>query len=632
MNIVLVEFPWQAEQICKNKIYLDDIIISTDPEASYNLKRNNYKYFEIHNICDHKKLWDEYKNLTYKTLEIVKVLDKHLWKFDERFKNLKWNLFDDFHLTFKISYDQLYYYIELISELIKKYNPSEITVAASEDIKIENTEMLIDSNVGLFQFLLSKMIKDKKKIKINYMTEELEIKFSKNINRHNINLLDKQKIKRKLKNLYFKLIFYLKYIFTKSEYFSVGCTEINKFKKLYPKESNKYMCYNHENIHYGSKGENWKYFKVFCNSLNNDSKFIELISPMNYNLKNIFFEVISQLSKNFDNLIKEYKDAKKKIIKINPKCLIFESTVPYFSPNIIFRKVCKDLKLPFVTWTHGGCNHYSLHGWDVCDYRLCENHISYGIHLDEILNDKKSVLNKLNLHKRLKIYPIGSPRFDFFLRKKKIKKKLKKSKKLTILYTICCIEPRNQYYFGFNREKVFSMEWEFQYQIIKLLKNYQDKYEIIIKDFPTGFPIGRGLWKSVLKDLNANKIRYVSNEFLFTDLLKISDLNIFPRISTSFFESLYFDADIFAMEEDQDIDINLYKDKLKNEIFCFNDAKKYLTNLDNYLNEGNFYKTTKENSRNYFINFANFEKRDTLLDNALTQIVNENSKPYFNKN
>ena len=44
----------------------DKIIISTDPEASYNLKKNNYKYFEIHNICDHKKLWDEYKIITDK--------------------------------------------------------------------------------------------------------------------------------------------------------------------------------------------------------------------------------------------------------------------------------------------------------------------------------------------------------------------------------------------------------------------------------------------------------------------------------------------------------------------------------------------------------------------------------------
>ena len=51
--------------------------------------------------------------------------------------------------------------------------------------------------------------------------------------------------------------------------------------------------------------------------------------------------------------------------------------------------VAKVLKLPYVTWTHGGHNHYSLPGWDVTDYRLCQNHISYGIHLKEILKDEK---------------------------------------------------------------------------------------------------------------------------------------------------------------------------------------------------------------------------------------------------
>ena len=51
-----------------------------------------------------------------------------------------------------------------------------------------------------------------------------------------------------------------------------------------------------------------------------------------------------------------------------------------------------------------------------------KNHISYGIHLDEIIKNKKSILNKLNLQKEHKIYPIGSAlRFDYFIKKKKEK-------------------------------------------------------------------------------------------------------------------------------------------------------------------------------------------------------------------
>ena len=77
------------------------------------------------------------------------------------------------------------------------------------------------------------------------------------------------------------------------------------------------------------------------------------------------------------------------------------------------------------------------------------------------------------------------------------------------------------------------------------------------------------------------------------------------------------------MEEDSDIDINLYKNKLKNEIFCFNDTEKYLKSLEDYLVEGNFYKKNKEKSKEYFVNLNYFQKRDKLLKNALSKIANK---------
>ena len=165
------------------------------------------------------------------------------------------------------------------------------------------------------------------------------------------------------------------------------------------------------------------------------------------------------------------------------------------------------------------------------------------------------------------------------------------------------------------------MQWEFHYRVIKLLKKYQYKYNIIIKDFPQGYPTGRSLWKNVLYDLEAKNILYVSSQFSLTDLLKSSDLNIFPALSTPFFESLYFDGDIFSMEED--IDTNLYRDKLKNEIFCFNNTNEYIKELNKYLEQGNFYKKEKKYSRDYFINFSNIDKRDKLLSQALFQIAQD---------
>ena len=79
-------------------------------------------------------------------------------------------------------------------------------------------------------------------------------------------------------------------------------------------------------------------------------------------------------------------------------------------------------------------------------------------------------------------------------------------------------------------------------------------------------------------------------------MLKISDLNLFSVLSTTFFESLYFDADIFFIEDKDEIDSNICENKLKNELFYFSDTDQYIKELDAYLNKGKFYKTKKDNS------------------------------------
>ena len=56
----------------------------------------------------------------------------------------------------------------------------------------------------------------------------------------------------------------------------------------------------------------------------------------------------------------------------------------------------------------------------------------------------------------------------------------------------------------------------------------------------------------------------MSHEHTVNDLLRISDLNILPWGSTTFFEALYFDADIFVIEED--IFEKPFEKQLKDEI------------------------------------------------------------------
>ena len=174
---------------------------------------------------------------------------------------------------------------------------------------------------------------------------------------------------------------------------------------------------------------------------------------------------------------------------------------------------------------------------------------------------------------------------------------------------------RNHFYFGRNREKFETSLWELHYDILNLLKKYQNKYNIIFKDYPEGH---KSLWKKVLIDINADKILHVSSEHSVNSLLKISDLNIMPWISTTFFQALYFDADIFVLEED--IFEKPFEERLKDEIFYFKNNQKFLLELSKYLEVGNFYTCDKKNSKNYFLHLDYLNKRDELLNDCLSKI------------
>ena len=176
---------------------------------------------------------------------------------------------------------------------------------------------------------------------------------------------------------------------------------------------------------------------------------------------------------------------------------------------------------------------------------------------------------------------------------------------------------RNNFYFGRNREKCETSIWEFHHDIFLLLKKYQNKYNIIFKDYPNR---KRNLWKRILKDINADEISFISNEHSVSDLLRISDLNILPWGSTTFFEALYFDADIFVIEED--IFEKPFEEQLKDEIFYFKNNQKFLLELSKYLEVGNFYTCDKKNSKNYFLKFEYLNNRDQILNKSLSKINN----------
>ena len=612
MRIILVEFSWQAEAIInKKESFKKDVIVSLNPESSYILKTNEISYFETYQICNHKELWSQYKTITNHTIKISKVLDEALWNQDKKFRDLNWKFFNDHHYPLKISFDQLFYYTELISKLIEKFNPSEIIIADTRNVLITDDYLLIDSKISVIKYLLKKLKGSSSKIKISFVfqNQNKKSKFLFFVNLKNF-------IKNEFKNIYYKINFLVSYHLSKPKYLSINCDEILRYKKLYPSESKFFLLYHHNNTNKKNIND-LTFFYNFIDHLKNKTNFYNLIKYKDISFELIFHEILLKLLGRRNFLLDEYYKAKKIVNQSKPACVIFQSTVSFNSANITFRKVCIDLKIPFVIWMHGGYGvGYSFPGYDVTDFRFCKNHISYGSFLKDSIADNKCILKKLKPTENHNILPVGSPKLDYENMKKNLNKISKPNNKKTILFLTGALVNRNRFYFGRNREKFETSLWEFHYDILNLLKKYQNKYNIIFKDYPKGH---KGLWKKVLIDINADKILYVSSSHSVNSLLRISDLNIMPWISTTFFETLYFDADIFVLEED--IFEKPFEEQLKNEIFYFKNAKNFLSELDKYLEKGNFYTSDKKNSKNYFLNYDHINKRDISLNESLSKII-----------
>ena len=238
MKIIFIEFLWQAEEILKSKSkFKEDLIVSLRNETSYLFMNNSIKYLEAYEICNHENLWKKYRDITNHSLKITKLLDNSLWKIDERFRKLEWTFFDDNHYIFKIIYEQLYYYSEIINQVIEKYNPSEIWAADSKEIKI-NSSCMIDTEISVLKFLLQSTEINREEIKINYMKNTASKKSDK---KNYLNFLDITTNRKRIKNFILKLDFLFNFYFSKPNYVSIGCDETTNFKKLYPLNSNDFI-------------------------------------------------------------------------------------------------------------------------------------------------------------------------------------------------------------------------------------------------------------------------------------------------------------------------------------------------------------------------------------------------------
>lgn len=574
-----------------------EIIFSLNPTCSYILGTRKIIYLDFANIYEHELEWKKYFLYNSIVEKIVLKLNEIFFNYNLDYKKKNWLIFNDFSYVIKIWYDTLLFHSKILHYIVTKFNPSILEFPNYTNIKIDN-DFLIDDNTSIIE----KLARENLKIKIHYYlinNEDILIQSKFTFGQPNF-YFKIPRIKQKLKNIfqYLKIYYLLK--FKKIKHLGIGCDEIN-----YIHDNNRII-----NFEYLSVTKNNKLSKQFILEIYkilNSHKFFKF-----KNIKFLFFfiKLIESIYLKTEFYLKEYKYLNKLINKNNLKTFVFQTMSPFYYPVFIFRKIAQEKKIRIINWVHGGYFTYSNPGYDVVDYKFSHNHIGYGKYLIKLLKNKKININLIN-KKKFNVDYVGSFKFDDL----HYKNYHSYNKKKKITFFIGCQMNMNQFYYGYNRKNACTSIWREQVDIIKILYRFSNKYEIIIKDYPSG---SKHLWKNIIKTEFKNNITYVSGEKNIVEIFKESDLNIFPWVSTTFFESLYYDADVFLYDED------LYEgpfiNKFNKELVWSKNIMYFKRKLLNYLIKGKFYKTDKSILRDYFINYNmdNESKRKrffSIIDN-----------------
>lgn len=286
------------------------------------------------------------------------------------------------------------------------------------------------------------------------------------------------------------------------------------------------------------------------------------------------------------------------IIKFFKPNLIVVQTGSIFNLLSMFAlEASKHSNIKAFCWMHGGYGAYtSMPGYDVTDFYSFSGHLVYGKGAQDTISSKNSILRKLYPKRIYETHILGSP----FIEKTYENTKNSAFDRKKIVFVLPGAYPRNAYYIGYDRENEFLNYKECIISILQILKKHSSKFDIIVKDYPSGF-----YKELVIPDFQS--IQYISHEIDFVDCVSNAGALIFPWISTSFIEGVLTDANIFLFDPSTMNQASV--PVLKTGCFLFRtDLQEFAKKLDQSLNnidkELGFSRANNQILRSYFIESA----------------------------
>jgi hypothetical protein len=612
IDLFLIDFEWQISKI--EEQLTDKLVFSFNPAVQFQLERRGIRFISFQEIYEHQELWNQYPSTNQITLQLCQKLDKLLWKYDKRFAVDQVPVFDYLSYILKTNIDQLFFYTFILEKIFSFYRISKVYCLNSDvrcddmthySSKISLLGGIIESFKGKYGYEIIFMddvqeeVVATKREKSSFSFGQPKLFELGNIRLRKMYMFCRSIIVRfRLQNVLFLLLSLVEtlthpFSSEKQEIVSVSCKDINSLKKQFKKEGIRVRNFFHMSASFLSDHGN-KNIDLFLKDVGNDKDILQLLTINGCNIFPIIKEQVALLFNSIDGLYEIYSKVKKFLKTDKASLVVLQTLAPFYTPNIFFHKVCLDKGIPLVCWMHGGYGAYnSLPGYDFTDYRLSQNHFVYGKVIEDLINSQDCILRKTSPEMAYKTLSVGAP---FFINKyQNYKRPVNKRKR--ILLVIGGLYAYNRFYFGSNEHYSETCHFYQHRNILGLLVKYQEDYDIILKDYAEGNMVST--WKDLLKDLRGNKVKVITNEMSFKEVVINTDLHIFTWVSTTFMESLFTDADMFLLDKN---DVTQEAMKIfEDEIYFNSDTPTFLTTLDDYLAKGVFYTHDKHKLRELFL-------------------------------
>jgi hypothetical protein len=309
-------------------------------------------------------------------------------------------------------------------------------------------------------------------------------------------------------------------------------------------------------------------------------------------VSDFFYKRLSQIiGTSIGESIASYQLAQKMIQRMKIHCLLLSTRERATGYAII--QVSRDLKIPVVSWQHGGGG-YAY--WPMIPFIEFMNSDWHFVFSEKVAKNYLITSDMVGLKKNPVFFPVGSSSLDYLCRKKK--KSKEKSGKKPIVY-ITTAYHQNIFMISSPFEPLDLDEhlWAIQKRMMDLAKAFPNK-EFIIKLHPSH--IDKEPLKTYAHDHRIKNLQIICSEISVQKLTDIADMVIFDHITTGILQVLTSSVPVFAytglysLNTDSDL-------QLKKRAFVYENPDDLIKKVEEYIRTGNVAGTTVDTSNNDFL-------------------------------